>query len=198
MQTNAIYKLAGACVISACCVLGMTACTNDNGYARSSDSANTATSADSSAIPGKDPDSAGTSAKTAKIPAKKRKTLVTMPQGGSGVMVKDKEGVYNSAEVMPQFPGGSEGLSSYVSDHVQYSQSAIDANTEGTVKVSFVVDENGKVMDAHVVGDQKIGNGLDEEALKAVSNMPPWKPGEVKGKKVKTRLELPISFQLEA
>jgi protein TonB len=113
-------------------------------------------------------------------------------------MVKDKEGVYNNAEVMPQFPGGNEGLSSYVSDHVQYSQSAIDANTEGTVKVSFVVDEKGKVMDAHVVGGQKVGNGLDEEAVKAVSNMPSWKPGKVKGKNVKTRLELPISFQLEA
>ena len=56
----------------------------------------------------------------------------------------------------------------------------------------------GKVMDAHVVGGQKVGNGLDEEAVKAVSNMPSWKPGKVKGKNVKTRLELPISFQLEA
>jgi protein TonB len=198
MQTNAIYKLAGACMISACCVFGMVACNNDNGYARSD-----ADSAKSAAMPADSPanvatDAAATSAKTEKIPAKKRKTLVTMPQGSNGQMVKDKEGVYNNAEVMPQFPGGNEGLSSYVSDHVQYSQSAIDANTEGTVKVSFVVDENGKVMDAHVVGEQKIGNGLDEEAVKAVSNMPSWKPGKVKGKNVKTRLELPISFQLEA
>jgi hypothetical protein len=27
--------------------------------------------------------------------------------------------------------------------------------------------------------------------------MPLWKPGLVKGKNVKTRLELPVSFQLE-
>jgi protein TonB len=186
MPSNAVYKLAGACMISACCVFGMVACNNDNGYARSDSDKDLATGA------------AGTSAKTAKIPARKRKTMVTMPQGSNGLMVKDKEGVYNNAEVMPQFPGGNGALSSYVSDHVQYSQSAIDANTEGTVKVSFVVDEKGKVMDAHVVGGQKIGNGLEEEAVKAVSSMPSWEPGKVKGKKVKTRLELPISFQLEA
>jgi len=109
-----------------------------------------------------------------------------------------REGVYNSAEVMPAFPGGNDGLSSYVNEHLQYPQRAIDDNTAGTVKVSFVVDEKGKVINAHLMGNEKVGNGLDEEALRVVNTMPAWKPGKVKGKNVKTRLELPISFQLEA
>ncbi|HEX4851240.1 MAG TPA: hypothetical protein VFV08_10555 [Puia sp.] len=36
----------------------------------------------------------------------------------------------------------------------------------------------------------------DEEAISVVSRMPDWKPGKVKGKSVKSRLELPITFQL--
>jgi len=58
--------------------------------------------------------------------------------------------------------------------------------------------KKGKVINAHLMGNEKVGNGLDEEALRVVNNMPAWKPGKVKGKNVKTRLELPISFQLEA
>jgi hypothetical protein len=34
------------------------------------------------------------------------------------------------------------------------------------------------------------------ETLKAFSTMPAWTPGMVHGKKVKTRLELPVTFQL--
>jgi TonB family protein len=130
--------------------------------------------------------------------AKKRKASIVWSENSQEKMVKDAEGVYNRTDVMPQFPGGQNGLSSYVNDHLEYPQQAIDDNTVGTVKVSFVVDEHGKVMKAKLVDGQKIGSGLDEQALRVVSSMPAWKPGKVNGKAVKTRLELPISFQLEA
>jgi protein TonB len=196
MQTTTVYKLAGSLVISAFCVFGLDACSNDSGYVSSD---NTAVASDSSAA-AKDSAAklAATSATAAKKVAKKRKTSIEWPQGNTDKMVKDKEGIYNYAEVMPQFPGGNDALSGYVNDHLQYNQTAIDNNTTGTVKVSFVIDEKGKVMSAHLIGANKVGNGLDEEALRVVSNMPSWRPGKVKGKNVKTRLELPISFQLEA
>ena len=38
---------------------------------------------------------------------------------------------------------------------------------------------------------------LEEEAIKVISNMPKWKPGQVKGKNVKTRMILPITYRLE-
>ncbi len=59
------------------------------------------------------------------------------------------------------------------------------------------MDKNGKVMlDIHLMGDKKVGDGLDDQAVKVISNMPDWTPGKVKGKNVSTRLELPISFEL--
>lgn len=143
------------------------------------------------------------SAKSVKVSKKKgRASLNFSSDNTAGTtskekMVKDKEGVYNRAEVMPEFPGGNDALANYVNSHLDYSQQAIDNNTEGTVKVSFVVDEQGKVSKANLVSGAKLGNGLDEEALKVFNNMPAWKPGKVHGKAVKTRLELPITFKLE-
>ncbi len=97
--------------------------------------------------------------------------------------------------MMPEYPGGESALSQYVENHLDYPQQALDDNKEGTVKVSFVVDENGKVSDPVVIGN-KVGDGLDEEAIRVINNMPKWKPGMVKGKNVKTRLDLPITFQV--
>jgi protein TonB len=80
---------------------------------------------------------------------------------------------------------------------LDYPQHALDDNKEGTVRVSFVIDENGNVMAPVVIGN-KLGEGLDEEAIDLIKKMPKWKPGTVKGKNVKTRLDLPITFQIAA
>ena len=138
------------------------------------------------------------SSKSATVARKKGKWSIKMPDKSSTMKIeKDREGVYTRAEAMPEFPGGQTALDNYVNNNIEYPQQAIDNNTAGTIKVSFVVDERGKVQDAHVIGTP-LGNGLDEQALRVVSNMPTWKPGKVKGKNVKTRLELPIAFQVEA
>ncbi len=110
-------------------------------------------------------------------------------------VAKDKEGVYYRADQMPEYPGGDAALSSFVEKNINYPQDAIDQNTEGTVNVSFVVDEKGKVINPVATG-KMAGHGLDEEAIKVIKQMPDWKPGMVKGKPVKTRLMLPVTFKL--
>ena len=111
-------------------------------------------------------------------------------------MRPDKNGVYEMTDVRPSYPGGQSALESYVNDHIQYPQTAIDDNSEGTADVKFVVDENGNVKDAQVVGN-KTQNGLADQAVQVVSNMPKWTPGKVKGKNVKTRVVLPITFKMQ-
>ncbi len=41
-----------------------------------------------------------------------------------------------------------------------------------------------------------IGHGCDEEALRVVDLMPPWKPGTQNGKPVRVGYNLPFSFHL--
>lgn len=99
---------------------------------------------------------------------------------------------------MPEFPGGQKALDNYVNDHINFPQDAIDKDAQGTVRISFVVDENGRITKAKLMNPERVGNGLDQEALRVVNNMPEWKPATLHGKKVKARLELPISFQVES
>ncbi len=83
----------------------------------------------------------------------------------------------------------------YISQNLVYPEAAREAGTEGTVYVSFVVDEHGQVQNPAVLKD--IGDGCGEAALRVIAGMPTWEPGEQMGKKVKVRLNLPIQFYLK-
>ena len=188
------------------------ACTNNNESTKSSatDSSNVSTPNDTAMNNAAAPDTTANKVSTPK-PADKetaskatgtrkkgRATIGTMSEtkANETAMKADKNGIYDMTEVRPAYPGGQTALSNYVNDRIEYPQMAIDDNKEGTVNVQFVVDENGKVSDAKVVGG-KLGDGLDEEAERIISQMPKWTPGKVKGKAVKTRVTLPITYKLE-
>ena len=125
----------------------------------------------------------------------KGKATITAPTKGTGAMEMDNTGVYSNVEYLPSFPGGNKGLQSFFDKNLEYPASATDDGVEGTVNVSFVVDENGKLTSPTVQG-QNLGYGLEAEALRVVNKMPAWNPGKLKGKNVKTRFTLPIVFQL--
>jgi periplasmic protein TonB len=67
------------------------------------------------------------------------------------------------------------------------------AGTTGTVWVEFVVDENGRVHDVHVV--KSTNPGFDDATVAAVSA---WRfePGKRKGLPVRFRMSIPIVFNL--
>ena len=123
---------------------------------------------------------------------------VTKAKLARGLATVTMPKVYTATEVAPQFPGGQNALDNYINKNVNYPQRAIDDDVTGTIHVSFVIDEKGDVTKAKVLDAANVGDGLDQEALRVVKNMPTWMPGTVKGKKVKTRMELPISFQVES
>jgi protein TonB len=130
--------------------------------------------------------------------AKKGKVTSVMSTAATtaGKQVQDKEGYYSSTEILPAYPGGQAELDKYISNNITYPQEALDNGIEGTVVVSFAVDESGKIY-TPTVTSTKLGYGLEEEALKAVASMPVWTPGRIKGKNVKTRYTLPVTFKLE-
>jgi TonB family protein len=109
----------------------------------------------------------------------------------------DNAGVYEYPEVGPQYPGGNYAIENYINNHIRYPRPNLHNNIQGRTNVSFIVNENGKITDAHIVG-RKLGYGLDEEAVRIVSSMPYWKPGTVRGRAVKSRITLPITFKVQA
>jgi TonB family protein len=79
------------------------------------------------------------------------------------------------------------------SPQVEYTDQARDAKLEGICTVSLVVGIDGKPSNVVVV--KKLGMGLDERAVEAVSH---WKfePGRRDGKPVISRLKLDLQFRL--
>jgi protein TonB len=102
--------------------------------------------------------------------------------------------IFMVVEDPPAFPGGEAAMMKYISDNLEYPPMARENNIQGRVVIQFVVDENGKIIDARVV--KGIGWGCDEAALKVVNSMPRWKPGKQRNKAVRVRYVLPIRFVL--
>lgn len=99
------------------------------------------------------------------------------------------------AEEMPEFEGGVAGLMRYIGQNVVYPPVAREIGKEGTVYVSFVVNEVGSVENVKVV--RGIGYGCDEEVVRVVGKMPKWKKvGKNAGHPVKVRFNIPVSFKL--
>ena len=86
-------------------------------------------------------------------------------------------------------------LERWVYVYLRYPQSAVDEGVQGRVVVDFVIDEKGKVTDVKVA--KGVDPRLDAEAVRVVSASPDWKPGILRGRKVRTALSLSVEFRLE-
>lgn len=105
------------------------------------------------------------------------------------------EEVYDFVSIKPEYPGGEAALLAYVGQNINYPPTAREALIEGTVVIRFVVDREGRVRDVEILKD--IGGGCGSEALRVVSSLGQWKPGEQNGKPVSVRYVLPIRFKLK-
>jgi len=93
---------------------------------------------------------------------------------------------------MPEFPGGHREFVKFISKNVEYLEIAREYGIEGTVYVGFVVEADGSITQVNVA--RGLFKPLDEEAVRVVKLMPAWKPGKQKGKPVRVRYKVPISF----
>jgi protein TonB len=90
--------------------------------------------------------------------------------------------------------GGLSEFYKYVSSNITYPALARRLNLEGRVYVEFIVGKDGKISNATSV--KGIGGGCDEEAVRIIMNSPSWNPAKQRGKPVKQRMVLPITFKL--
>jgi TonB family protein len=87
-------------------------------------------------------------------------------------------------------------ISDYLRENLRYPEEARVQNIQGRVQVRFIIDEQGMPTDVHTL--TRVGGGLEEEAIRVIKAMPPWKPGRNGKKPVKIYYTLPISFSLES
>ena len=104
-----------------------------------------------------------------------------------------QDSIYRVSEVMPQYPGGPNEMMKYLQENIKYPQSAKDNKIEGRVFVTFVVEKDGSITNATVL--RGIDKECDAEALRVVSSMPKWNPGQHKGEVVRTQFTIPIYYK---
>lgn len=141
-----------------------------------------------------------------------------------------EEKIYEMPEKMPEYPGGSNALMTFLAQNVRYPVAAQEAGVQGKIFVKFVVDKAGAILNPVVImseikGDetpkaeskdaeiQVIGyakkdekaeqdrvagmKALEKEAIRVVSALANFIPGEDKGEKVSVYYVLPLNFRLQ-
>ena len=112
-------------------------------------------------------------------------------------LVKE-DGVYSVLECdkRPEFFHSDEKhfLESWVYKYIKYPKAAISKGIQGIVEVEFIIEKDGSVTNVRVV--RGVDDLLDEEAVRVISVSPKWIPGRVGGKKVRTKITLPVLFIL--
>ena len=91
---------------------------------------------------------------------------------------------------MPEAP---YDIRDYLKENLKYPKDALDNNVQGRLIVQFIVQDDGSVTDAKIVG-KRLGHGCEEEAVRVVTAMPKWKPGKQNGRAVKVYYTLPVIF----
>lgn len=107
----------------------------------------------------------------------------------------DEGEIFEVVEQQPAFPGGMDKLMQWLSKNLKYPASAQENGTQGRVVVQFVVNKDGSIVEPKVI--KSVDPALDKEAIRVVSAMPHWQPGKQRGKPVRVRFTLPVTFRLQ-
>lgn len=104
------------------------------------------------------------------------------------------DSVYTEIEKMPEFKGGREAMYKTINQNIYYPPIARRAEVQGTSWVSFIVEKDGTISDVKI--QESLSKETDEEAMRVVSLLTTWIPGEVNGQPVRVRTALPIKYKL--
>jgi TonB family protein len=101
---------------------------------------------------------------------------------------------YEELSSYPEYTGGQERMMEFINQNLKYPDEAKKGKIEGKVFVQFIVEKDGRLSNVKVL--RGIGAGCDEEVIRVVKMMPPWKPGIAHGKPTRVMFALPVKFTL--
>ncbi len=102
--------------------------------------------------------------------------------------------IFDNVEVQPEFPGGYSAFLQYLSNTIKYPRIALEGGITGTVYIQFILEKDGTPTDIKVL--RGVAGGCTEEAVKAIENMPPWRPALQNMKPVRYKFYIPVKFTL--
>ena len=105
--------------------------------------------------------------------------IAIIPDKPDKVIINGKEEqAYELPDVLPEYPGGINGIMSFLSANLVYPPNAAEQSIQGRVLVQFVVDTKGNVSNVEI--REGVDPSLDAEALRVVKLLNGWTPGKMK------------------
>ncbi|HMQ47251.1 MAG TPA: energy transducer TonB [Saprospiraceae bacterium] len=111
----------------------------------------------------------------------------------------------------PVYKGGPKAMSDFIKQHLRYPEEALSNGIEGTVYLTYTINNQGKVVDVRII--TALGYGCDEEAarvvrllqfevpknrgVKVLFNKKLKIPFKMARKKVEPRKDTPVSFAVQ-
>ena len=99
----------------------------------------------------------------------------------------------NKTKKQPSFPYGEDSLQRFLYSNLKWTDNQFSG--KGYVVISFTVDRKGNILNHFV--SKSLVKSLDEEALRVVKLMPKWIPARRNNKNIKSKLALPIKFEIK-
>lgn len=95
---------------------------------------------------------------------------------------------------MPQFPGGLQEFSKWLTRNLKYPKQLEAAKVEGRVIAEFMINTDGSVTDVKIVNS--LHPLCDNEVLRVLRLMPRWTPGIENDHPCRTKVCVPVIFKL--
>ena len=136
------------------------------------------------------------------------------------VLIETAPEPFDIVDQMPRFPGGDAAFNQYMAQHVRYPEVATENGVEGTVKVQFIVEADGRITHVQAVdspsdeadakvysygaSDKQSSQDEDDEGHRALREaaeelfrgMPPFEPGKQSGKPVRVQMTKKVYYAL--
>jgi protein TonB len=106
-----------------------------------------------------------------------------------------EEAPFTSVEEMPVYPGGTPELMKFVSEHINYPETARENKIQGKVVVKFCITTKGSVNQVSVLSG--VNPELNAEAVRVVNLLHGFEPGKQFGRPVPVWYVVPITFSLQ-
>ncbi len=103
--------------------------------------------------------------------------------------------IFLIVEEQPKPIGGIKAFYDYINAKVRYPLSARRMGIQGRVFVQFVIEKDGSISQVEVI--RGIDSSCNEEAIRVISGAPDWQPGKQRGKPVRVKMVIPITFKLQ-
>lgn len=113
---------------------------------------------------------------------------------GTRTFRDNTKSAYFEIEKKPLPKKGIQDFYNYIGKNFTKTKEAIQNKISGKLYITFVIDKEGKIVEPKSV--KPLGYGLDEEAIRVITNYENWIPGQQRVVNVRVLYTIPITVSL--